>query len=56
LPLGFGLGGRLLLERRGRVYVKSVIIKKLNSDGGGLRSSFIAVSEGRGVSFVGLTF
>ena len=28
LPLGFGLGGRLLLARRGRVYVKFIIINK----------------------------
>ena len=39
LPFGFGLGGRLLLARRGRVYVKFIIKKIVRRTGPRARST-----------------
>ena len=44
-PLGFGLDGRLLLARRGRVYVKFIIISQERGENGILARNALPIEQ-----------
>ena len=55
-PLGFGLDGRLLLARRGRVYVKFIIISSVcHRQGDGLLAGERGLGNGAGRSWLYLS-